>query len=76
VITKEAEKILKHKDLIIGIQRMWNVKAKVIRVKTGATRAISKSHRQFLSKVTRKHEIKEIQKKKTYWALQIYYGKC
>ena len=26
VITKEAEKILKYKDLMIEIQRMWNVK--------------------------------------------------
>ena len=25
VIKKEAEKILKHEDLIIEIQRMWNV---------------------------------------------------
>ena len=30
VIKKEAEKILKYKDLIIDIQGMWNVKAKVI----------------------------------------------
>jgi hypothetical protein len=29
VIKKEAEKILKHKDLTIEIQRMWNVKTKV-----------------------------------------------
>jgi len=28
VIKKEAENILKHKDLILEIQHMWNVKAK------------------------------------------------
>ena len=30
VIKKEAEKILKYKDLRLEIQRMWNVKTKVI----------------------------------------------
>jgi hypothetical protein len=30
MIMKEAEKILKFKDLTIEIQRMWNVKTKVI----------------------------------------------
>ena len=29
VIKKEAKKILKYKDVIIEIQRMWNVKEKV-----------------------------------------------
>jgi hypothetical protein len=29
MIKKEAEKILKYKDLIIEIQRVWNVKSKV-----------------------------------------------
>jgi len=45
VFKKEAEKILKHKDLIIEIQRMWNVKTKVIPVIIGATGTISKSLR-------------------------------
>jgi len=43
VIKKEAEKILKYEDLIIEIQRMWNVKTKVIPVIIGATGTISKS---------------------------------
>jgi hypothetical protein len=30
VIKKEAEKILKYKDLTVEIQRTWNVKTKVI----------------------------------------------
>ena len=29
VIKKEAQKILKYKELVTQIQRMWNVKAKV-----------------------------------------------
>ena len=51
VIKKEAEKILKCKDLIIEIQRMWNVNAKVIPVLMEATRTIYKSVRQYLSNI-------------------------
>jgi hypothetical protein len=43
VIKKEVEKILKYKDFTIEIQRMWNVKTKVILVLTEATGTISDS---------------------------------
>jgi hypothetical protein len=62
VIKKEAEKILKYKDLIIEIQRMWTVKTQVTPVITGATGTISKSFRKYLSSVPGKHDIKEVQK--------------
>ena len=60
VITKEAKKILKYKYLITEIQRMWNVKAKVIAVIIGATGTISKSLRQYLCNIPWMHEIKEL----------------
>jgi len=41
---------------------MWNVKAKVIPVIIGVTGTISQSLRQYLSNVTGKHEMKEMQK--------------
>ena len=62
MIEKEAEKILKHKDLIIEIQCMWNMKEKVIPVIIEATGTILKSFRQYLSYIPKKkHEIKELQ---------------
>jgi hypothetical protein len=62
VIKKEAEKILKYKDLIVEIQRMWNVKTKVTLVITGPTATISKSFRKYLSSIPGKQEVKELQK--------------
>jgi hypothetical protein len=61
VVKKDAEKILKYKDLIIKIQDMWNVKVKVITVKIVATGTISRSLRQYPSSIRGKHEIKELQ---------------
>jgi len=55
VIKKEAEKILKYKDLTIEIQRMWNVKTKV-------NGTISKSFRKYVSNIPGKHEVKGLQK--------------
>jgi len=62
VIKKEAEKILKYEDLTREIQRMWNVKTKVIPVIIGATGTISKSFRKYVSNIPGKHEVKELQK--------------
>ena len=62
VIKKEAEKILKYKDLTIVMQRMWNVKTKVIPVIIGATGTVSKSFRKYVNNIPGKHEVKELQK--------------
>jgi hypothetical protein len=65
VIKKEAEKILKYKDLIIEIQRMWNVKNKGDASYNRGTGTISKSFTKYLSSVPGKHDIKELQKTAT-----------
>jgi hypothetical protein len=62
MITKEAEKILKYKDLTIEIQSMWNVKTRVIPVIIGATGTISKSFRKYVSSIPGNHEARELQK--------------
>jgi len=63
VIKKEAEKILKRKDLTIEMQRMWNVKTKVIPVIIGATGTILKSFSKYVSNIPGNHEVKELEKK-------------
>jgi hypothetical protein len=62
LIKKEAEKILKYKDLTIEIQRMWNVKTKVIPVIIGATGTIPKSLKKYVSNLPGNHEVKKLQK--------------
>ena len=64
VIKKEVEKILKYeyKDLTIEIQRMWNVKTKVIPVIIRETGTISESFRKYMSIIPGNHEVKELQK--------------
>ena len=67
MIMKEAEKILKYKDLITEIQRMWNVKAKVIPVIIGVTGTISKSLRQYLSNKLGSTKLRYY-RQQPYWA--------
>jgi hypothetical protein len=74
VIKKEAEKILKYKDLTIEIQLMWNVKTRMIPVIIGATGTISKSFRKYVSSIPGNHEVRELQKT-AYWS-HIGHGKC
>ena len=62
MIKKETEKILNYKDLTIEIQRMWNVKTKVIPVIIGATGTISKTFRKYVSNIPGNHEVEELQK--------------
>ena len=73
MIKKEAENVLRYKDLTIEIHCMWNVKAKVIPVSTAATGTISKSR---LSNVPGKQDIKERQKTAVLGTAHIYCGKC
>ena len=54
IIIIETEKIIKYKDLTIEIQRIWNVKTKVIPAIIGATGTISKSFRKYVSNIPRK----------------------
>ena len=74
VIKKEAEKILKYKDLTIEIQRMWNVKTSVIPVIIGATGTISKSFRKYV--IYQETMTLKNYRKQPYWALHTYFGKC
>jgi hypothetical protein len=41
---------------------MWNVKARVMPVITGATGTISKPFRKYVSDITGNHDFKELQK--------------
>jgi hypothetical protein len=59
---KEAEKILKYKDLKVEIQRIWNLQTNLIPVIIGTTETISKLFRKYLSNKPGKHEIKALQK--------------
>jgi len=62
VIQKEAEKIVRYRDLTIEIQCMWIMKAEVIPVILEAAGTLSKSLIQCLSNTMGKDKINELQK--------------
>ena len=76
MVKKEAEKILKYKDLTIDIQRMWKVKTKVIPIIIGATGTISKSFRKYVRNIPGNHEVKELQKTAILGTAHTHFGKC
>ena len=59
---KEAEKMLKYKNLCIEIQRMWNLKCTIIPVIIGATGIVTRRLRKNLEAVPGKHSIDSLQK--------------
>jgi hypothetical protein len=75
MIKKEAEKILKYKDLTIVIQRMWNVKTRMIPAIIGATGTILKSFRKYVSNIPGNYDVRKLQKT-AIWALHTCFGKC
>ena len=72
VIKKEAEVILKYKDLTIEIQRIWNKKARMIPVVIGATGTISKSLKKYASDIPGNHDVKEPEKTATLGTAHIF----
>ncbi|KAI5731215.1 hypothetical protein M8J77_006429 [Diaphorina citri] len=58
---KEAEKILKYKDLGIEIERMWNTTVKIIPIVIGALGVVPKSLKENLQSLPGKFSINRIQ---------------
>ncbi|KAF2886146.1 hypothetical protein ILUMI_20027 [Ignelater luminosus] len=48
---KEAEKVLKHKELALETQRMWNCRTKVIPVVIGALGTITNSFKNYIKEI-------------------------
>ena len=57
---KEREKIEKYQDLRLEIQRMWDVKAKVVPVVVGALGAVTNNLESYLGQIPGNHEVRPL----------------
>lgn len=62
ILTKEAEKINKYRDLEIEVKRMWNTKTKIVPVIIGALGTLKKGFNNNLEKLPGKPRPNEVQK--------------
>ena len=62
ILMKEAEKIIKYKDLEIEITRMWNVRAKTVPVIVGALGTVKKEAEKNTDVIPGRPRLTEVQK--------------
>jgi hypothetical protein len=60
---KDAEIILRYKHLTTEVERMWNVKTKLLTVIIGENETALKSVRKYLNNIARKHKMKELRER-------------
>jgi hypothetical protein len=62
VVQREVEKKLRYKSLCIEVQRMWNLKCKVVPVIIGATGIITRGSRKNVEAIPGKRSVDSLQK--------------
>ena len=62
MLCKRKQKKAKIQELVIEIQRMWNLKCTVIPVITGATGIVMRSLKKNVETIPQKHSIDSLQK--------------
>lgn len=62
ITKKETEKIMKYQDLKIEIEKMWNVRGKVIPIVVGALGAVTKALPSYCALISRDLDVQTVQK--------------
>ena len=71
VVSKEAEKMLKYKDLAIEVSRMWHTSVTVVPVIVGALGTTSKEHEKWIEEIPGNASVVEIQRSVLYGSAHI-----